>query len=165
MTTLQQLSAGLGRAWDAISEGWHQLSRRATHALTRFHPRPRSGELETAEDQVVRNASRWGLLPAEVVEGADEVVVKLEAPGLEPDDFEIEVTDSVLVVRGEKHAQREERQGNYHLMERAYGYFERAIPLPVAVEEAGSKATYRNGVLQVSLPKHAQARRRRIEVK
>lgn len=165
MATLQQLRDGLERAWDHLAEGWHQLRDRAASAITRFHPRPRSGAVESADDAVVRHGSRWGLLAAEVIEGDTDVTVKLEAPGMEADDFEIQVVDDVLVVRGEKRAQREESLGRYHVMERAYGWFERAIPLPVPVNDDGARAQYRRGVLRIILPKAAGARRRRIEVK
>lgn len=165
MATLQQLRNGLERAWDSLAEGWHQLRERAASALTRFSPRPRSGELETAQEQVVRHGSRWGLLAAEVIEGENDITVKLEAPGMEADDFEVQAINDILVVRGEKRAQREEDYGRYHVMERAYGYFERAIPLPTPVNEDGARATYRRGVLRITLPKTAAARRRRIEVK
>lgn len=164
MATLQQLRNGLERAWDNLAEGWHHLRERATSALTRFSPRPRGGELETAEEQMIRHGSRWGLLAAEVVEGENDITVRLEAPGMEADGFEIHAMDDILVVRGEKHAQREEDYGRYHVMERAYGYFERAIPLPAPVNEDGARATYRRGVLRITLPKTAAAQRRRIEV-
>lgn len=165
MATLQQLRNGLERAWDSLAEGWHQLHERAASALTRFSPRLQGGELETAEEQAARHGSRWGLLAAEVVESENDITVKLEAPGMEADDFEIQAINDILVVRGEKHTQREEGYGRYHVMERAYGYFERAIPLPASVNEDGARATYRRGVLRITLPKTAAARRRRIEVK
>lgn len=165
MATLQQLRNGLERAWDSVAEGWHQLRERTASALTRFSPRPRSGKLETAEEQVIRHGSRWGLLAAEVIEGENDITVKLEAPGMEADNFEIQAINDILVVRGEKHAQREEDHGRYHVMERAYGYFERAIPLPASVNEDGARATYRQGVLRITLPKTAATHRRRIEVK
>lgn len=165
MSTLDQIRDGLHRAWDSVSEGWRQLSERAASALTRFSPVRHSDQLQTAEDQLVANASRWGLLAAEVNETDKEVVVRLEVPGMERDDFDIDVVDGrYLVVRGEKRAERQEQRGRYYVMERAYGHFERAIPLPTAVEEGGTSAHYRRGVLQVTLPKAAAARVRRIQV-
>lgn len=164
MTTLQQLQNGLGRAWEHLTEGWHRLRERAGEALTRFQPVQRQGELQTREEQLEARAPRWGLLTAEVQETDDSVRVKLEAPGMEPDDFEIHVADDVLVVRGEKHLERERSHGDFHVMECAYGSFERAVPLPVSVEESGAKAKYRRGVLHIELPKSATAKKRRIKV-
>lgn len=164
MSTVNQLRQGLSKAWDTVTEGWRELRELAGDALTRFQPKTSRDEVETAEDRIVARASRWGLLAAEVADNDDHVQVMLEVPGLEAGDFDIEVRDDVLVVRGEKKLSREESKGHYHLMERAYGWFERAIRLPVSVEEDGAKAKYRNGVLTVSLPKSRSARARRISV-
>ncbi|NJN47212.1 MAG: Hsp20/alpha crystallin family protein [Candidatus Competibacteraceae bacterium] len=164
MSTLNQIREGLSQAWETLSDGWHELRDRATHALTHFHPKHSGTGLETVDEQMVRSGSRWGLLAAEVSENDDQVVVNLEAPGMEADNFELQVVDEYLVVRGEKRTEREERKGRYYVMERAYGSFERAIPLPTAVEADQAHAKYRNGVLRIALPKSPQARARRIEV-
>ncbi len=164
MSTMNQLRQGLSKAWDTVADGWRELRELAGDALTRFQPKTSRGEVETAEDRIVTRASRWGLLAAEVADNDDRVQVMLEVPGLEADDIDIEVRDDVLVVRGEKKLAREETKGQYHVMERAYGRFERAIRLPVPVEDDGAKAKYRNGVLTVSLPKSRSARARRISV-
>lgn len=164
MSTLQQLKQGLGRFWDNLSEGWQQLQQRAGHALTRFQPGTKRGELQTHEEQVEQQASRWGLLAAELQEDEDNVSVRLEAPGLDREHLDISVIDNHLVIRGEKHVQREQTQGRYHIMECAYGRFERALPLPAEVDDSGARARYRDGILTVTLPKVPQARTRRIEV-
>lgn len=164
MSTLSQIRDGLGQAWETLTEGWHDLRERASHALTRFHPKAAGGELTTAEEQALGGASRWGLLAAEVAEDDEQVIVTLEAPGMEAEQFEIQVIDHYLVVRGEKRIEREQRQGRYYMMERAYGSFERAIPLPAEVEEGQAKAQYRRGVLRIRLPKSRQTRARRITV-
>lgn len=166
MNMLEQLGEGLNRAWDSIAEGWRQLRERASSAITRFNPVRHGGELETVDDQVARHGARWGLLAAEVSESDNEVVVRLEVPGMERENFELAVVDErILSVRGEKRVTREEKHGHYHLMECAYGSFERVIPLPAAVDESGTRARYRRGVLQVTLPKlrHHSARRINVE--
>ena len=109
-------------------------------------------------------ASRWGLLVADVMEGDDEVVVKLEVPGMRAQDLDIQVVDDMLVVRGEKYAEQEDSHGRYHILECAYGGFERAIALPAQVDEAGARAKYTHGVLRVVLPKVIRAQRQRIEI-
>jgi len=164
MSTVNQLRQGLSKAWDTVAEGWRELRDLAGDALTRFQPKTSRGEVETAEDRIVTRASRWGLLAAEVADNDNHVQVMLEVPGLEAGDFDIEVRDDVLVVRGEKKLAREETKGHYHVMGRAYGRFERAIRLPASVEDKGAQAKYRNGVLTVSLPKSKSARARRISV-
>ena len=158
MSTLDQVRMGLSKAWDSITEGWRELKELAGDAVTRFRPN------EDADANVATRAARWGLLPAEVAYGKDSIKVSLEAPGLEPDDFDIEVMGDVLVVRGEKKYAHEETRGSYHLTERAYGRFERAIRLPARVEEKGTKARYRRGVLTITLPMSGAASSHRISI-
>ena len=81
------------------------------------------------------------------------MVVRLEAPGLDADEIDLQVRDKFLVVRGEKRQQRERAEGNYQILECAYGSFERSIPLPTEVDASKAKADYKRGVLQVELPK------------
>jgi HSP20 family protein len=102
----------------------------------------------------------------DVRETDDAVLVEAEMPGLEEKDFELTLTQSALTLRGEKRREHEEK-GSVYRYERSYGSFERTIPLPCEVEADQVKATYRNGVLDVTLPKTEAARTnvRRIEVK
>lgn len=164
MTSLHELRQGLHRGWRSMTEGWRDLRQRASHALTRFSPPRHHGDLETLAEQATLDGSRWGLLAADVEEKTDSVVVRLEAPGMEAEDFDISVDDNYLVVRGEKLARREQSGGRYIILECAYGSFERALQLPVRVEEHGARAKYKRGVLTISLPKHAHAQRRRIDI-
>ena len=163
MSNLQQVREGLTKAWDTITIGWRELRELAGDALTRFHPRS-SREVSPAEERAAARGARWGLLATEVADSADTVEVSLEAPGLEPGDFEIEVHGDVLVVRGEKKLSRASTVGHYYVTERAYGRFERAIKLPARVDDITARARYRHGVLTVSLPKLAEARGRRISI-
>lgn len=164
MSTLEQIGHGLGRAWDSLAEGWTQLRDRAGQAITRFSPSAKQGEIETLDERIMRQASRWGIVAAEVSETDDMVRVRIEAPGMDADDFDISVVDDFVVIHGEKQFEREEKHGRFHLMECAYGSFERAVPLPAPVDDRGAKAKYRRGVLTVQLPKHETTRARRIEV-
>ncbi|WJW75818.1 Hsp20/alpha crystallin family protein [Thiohalobacter sp. IOR34] len=164
MSRLEQLKEGLGQAWENLAEGWHRLRERAGQALTRFQPRLRGGELETRDEQFLQLVPQWGLLPAEIHESSDEVKVRLEVPGMEADQFDVSVLDGYLLVRGEKRHQREQQEGRYHLLECAYGSFERAIPLPAEVDDSKARARYRRGILTVTLPKTATSRSRRITI-
>ncbi len=162
MSTLQQIRKGIGRAFESIQEGWQQLRERTSHALTHFSL---SHSNEDREQQQLEAVSpRWGLLAAEMRESDDEILVRLEIPGMERDQFDISLHDDVLVIRGEKHIQREESRGRYHIMERAYGRFERAIPLTASVDDEAVSAKYRKGVLTIRLPKKERITRRRINV-
>ncbi|ACL57330.1 heat shock protein Hsp20 [Methylobacterium nodulans ORS 2060] len=87
-----------------------------------------------------------------------EVRVSAELPGLEDKDVEILVDDDVLTIRGEKKAETEDKERGFS--ERTYGRFERVIPLPYGVEEDRAQASFKNGVLTVTLPKSAKAQER-----
>ncbi|GIX30875.1 MAG: hypothetical protein KatS3mg124_1347 [Porticoccaceae bacterium] len=84
---------------------------------------------------------------------------------MDPEDFDVEVVDDWLVIRGEKRFEREETRGNWRVAECAYGSFERAIPLPAAVDPERARAQYRKGVLRVELPKRQSERRRLVPVR
>lgn len=159
MNTFDQIRNGFGNAWHNLSEGWQHLSDRATHALTRFNPVHGTGS--TTE---LSHASRWGFLAAEVHEDNANINVKLEVPGLEPSDIDIEVRGNAVLVRGEKRSQSERESGRYHITECAYGSFERTIPLAQTVDQENAKASYKNGVLEISLPKSEQTRKNRIKI-
>lgn len=166
MSTLHQLREGLHDAWDSLHEGWQRLSRRAAGAITRFTP----GKIavitdgERGRQELTTRSTGWGVLTAEVFDGDDKIIVRLEAPGMENEDLNLEVIDDILVIRGEKHVASERKEGRYHVTECAYGSFERAIPLPTEVESDKAEATYRKGVLRVELPKAPAQRRRAIKV-
>jgi HSP20 family protein len=166
MSTIHQLREGLNDAWDTLVDGWQRLYRRAASAITRFSPGEKGESRDTAaggQDIAVRSVG-WGVLAAEVFDDDDTVVVRLEAPGMEKKDFDLQVLDNYLVVRGEKQVEREHTRGHYHVTECAYGSFERAIPLPEEVDSGRARATYSQGVLRVELPKAEFRRRRTIKV-
>lgn len=160
----ESIREGVERAFDNVIEGLQSIRDRASRAITRFHPRRRGGEVESVEDRIARMSPRWGVLAAEVVEQDGELVVGIEIPGMEPSDLDVQVRDDHLIVRGEKRVQQEGTRGRYHVLECAYGRFERIVPLPVPVDDDLAAAKYRNGVLRVTLPKRGQAGARRIEI-
>ena len=166
MATLQQIKQGIGDAWSNVVEGWRRLTERASNALTRFYPGGRQqGKDEEKNLAEIRSRSiGWGLLAAEVFDDDRRVVVRLEAPGMRKEDFNIQVINDYLVIRGRKKVEREASHGNYHIVECAYGSFERAIPLPCAVDREHAKATYRRGVLKIELPKPEKTAGRPIPV-
>jgi HSP20 family protein len=158
MSALQNLRTSLSEAWESLAEGWQRLYHRTSRALTRFKP---------SSEQIDEHLplSGWALLTSDVYEDEDRIIVRLEAPGLENGDFNISVIGDKLVVRGDKRFEREYGSGSYQVIESAYGSFERAIPLWTEVDASKAKATYKNGVLRVELPKTEASRRRTIEVK
>jgi HSP20 family protein len=89
---------------------------------------------------------------ADVSESGSEIRLRLEAPVLEADDFNLHVVGNVLAVHGDKQIQREQTEGRFHIMGCAYGSFERAVPLPVEVNEHQAGVRYKPGVLNIRLP-------------
>lgn len=103
----------------------------------------------------------------DISENDKKVTVSMEIPGVDEKDVEVVLDGRRLIVRGEKKSEEsDEREGRYYF-ERSYGAFERVIPLPDEVDEDGAKASFKKGVLKVSVPKsrEAQSRRKKIEVK
>ena len=89
----------------------------------------------------------------DVSENDKQVTVKAEVPGLDEKDLQVSISKGVLMIYGEKRAERDEKDSRYHRIERAYGSFRRAIDMPCEVEEDNITATFNKGVLKVVLPK------------
>jgi HSP20 family protein len=106
------------------------------------------------------------LVPStDVTETDKEIEITAELPGLEEKDVQVNFADGVLTIRGEKNAEKEEKDKNYRLVERSYGSFERSIELPDGVKPEDVKATIAKGVLTVKVPKPAPVQAKKIEVK
>jgi len=101
----------------------------------------------------------------DVAETKNEIVVKAEVPGLEPKDIDISLSDGLLTIKGENRQEREEKEENYHLVERSYGSFIRSIRLPNEVRSDKINASYKNGVLKVVLPKSEEAKKKEVKIK
>ncbi len=140
----------LNRVWDSLSVGWRELLSQSNHALTHFK---RDSETESSTASALAPFPRWSLLAGEVEETGKDVVVRVEVPGMDKADCRITIEDNTLYLSGEKRFERETHDSTYHIMERAYGAFQRAIPLPSNVDIDQAEATYKNGVLTVRLPK------------
>jgi HSP20 family protein len=96
----------------------------------------------------------------DIREDAKEIVVAAELPGLDEKDLEVTMSDNALIIKGEKKGEHEEREGGYTYRERSYGAFQRAIPLDVDVLEDQVAATFKNGVLTITLPKSPDAQKK-----
>lgn len=104
-------------------------------------------------------------LPALDVSETDEAVrVQAELPGVEPAEVDISLSDDLLTIRGEKKAEKEEIERDYHRIERSYGSFSRTVRLPAAVDQEKVEATFKDGILSVILPKREEARTRKVKV-
>lgn len=109
----------------------------------------------------------WGgeWLPSlDLSETKDEFVVKAEIPGIEAKDIDISLSGGTLTIKGEKKQEKEEKDENYHCVERNYGSFSRSVRLPGQVQGNKVKASYKDGVLRVALPKSEESRTKEIKI-
>ncbi|HSR13154.1 MAG TPA: Hsp20/alpha crystallin family protein [Thermodesulfobacteriota bacterium] len=141
--------------WDPFRE-MSALQERMNRLLTDFRNRSPLGEEEMAQGS-------W--IPAvDIYETKDSIVLIVELPGVTKDDMNIEVKDSTLTIRGEKKLEKDVKEENYHRMERTYGSFMRAFTLPSTVSQEKVKAKFRDGILEVVLPKAEEAKPKQIKV-
>jgi len=106
-----------------------------------------------------------GWSPAvDIYETGDSLVIRAEIPGVEKDDVSIEVKDSTLKLRGERKLEKEVKEENYHRMECSYGSFQRIFTLPTSVDQDKISANFKNGMLEVSLPRKEEKKPRQIEI-
>lgn len=108
-----------------------------------------------------------GLPSVDMTETDKAVEVSVELPGMDEKDIELNVSDGMLILRGQKSSERKEEKKDYYLSERSFGSFHRAIPLPPGVDTNTADANFKKGVLTVSFPKTAKAQEtvRKIPVK
>jgi len=92
-------------------------------------------------------------------------VVKAELPGMKKEDIEVNLSGETLTIKGEKKQEEEVKEDNYYRRERTYGAFSRAIDLPCEVKSAEIKASFKDGVLEIRMPKTEEAKKKSIAVK
>ena len=103
--------------------------------------------------------------PVEVFEREGTFIVRADLPGLTKDDVRVEITDDAVLIEGERRSEHEERQGGMYHSERRYGLFRRQIPVPEGVNADQATATFKDGVLEITMPApQRQTRRRRIAI-
>lgn len=161
---LDDVKENLSSMWTNVAEGWRHLWQSAAGALTRFKPGEKSqlpASREVDSDFYLPTQG-WAMLGSDLFEDEHQLVVRLELPGMEKEDIDVEVLDDALVVSGEKRFEREGSEGRWRVMQCAYGRFRRVVPLPVPVEADKARARYRNGVLRIELPKSHPGRPRTV---
>ena len=102
--------------------------------------------------------------PVDIYEDEHSVTLKVEVPGLDPKDVDVQVENHTLTIKGERKFEKEEKEENFHRIERRYGSFVRSFTLPITVDTENIKADYENGVLKVQLAKRAEAKPKQIKV-
>jgi len=102
--------------------------------------------------------------PVDIYENGDNLVLKAELPGINPDDVEIRVEDNTLYLKGERKFEKEVKEQNYHRVERSYGTFTRTFSLPNSIDSDKVAATYKDGVLTLTMPKKEEAKPKTIKI-
>lgn len=100
----------------------------------------------------------------DVVETKDGLSLKVEVPGVKQEDINISLEDNTLTVKGERKYESEVNENGYTRLERHYGTFQRSVVLPATVDANRVKATYKDGMLEIQLPKKEEARPKAIKV-
>jgi HSP20 family protein len=111
-----------------------------------------------------KEESVW-LPSVDVSETKNDLVIKAELPGMDPKDIDITLSDGHLMIKGQKKHEKEEKDEDYHFVERSYGSFVRAVHLPKEVKHDKINASYKNGVLKIVLPKSEEAKTKEVKIK
>jgi HSP20 family protein len=164
---MKGLKEGLSTFWDSVAEGWQHMRQAAASAITSFKPSAQTNmpAKSDIDDAFFIPSTGWSMLGGDLFEDDQRLVVRLEVPGLDKNDLDIEMEGETLIVRGEKRFERESTEGRYRVLQCAYGSFRRAVPLPVPVVADKAQASYRNGVLRIELPKAEIQSPRKMSVK
>lgn len=102
--------------------------------------------------------------PVDVYEDAQHLVLKLEVPGIKQEDLNVQVENQTLTIKGERKFEKDEKEENFHRIERRYGSFARTFTLPQTVDTGAVKASYDHGVLTISLAKKEAAKPKQVKV-
>ncbi len=152
---------------ESLSELRQEIGDTVDRWISRLKPefRKEAKEALAKEDDPFWNPIRFGGGPrVEMEESDDTIKVVAELPGLAKEDFQVDLDDRYLTIRGEKSGHSERKEGHLHISECSYGAFSRVVPLPCEVDRDKVKAKYKNGELRLVLPKTESAKARRIEI-
>lgn len=100
----------------------------------------------------------------DIYEDENKVTIEAELPGLTQKDIDVKVENNTLVIKGEKKFEKEDKKDNYHRIERYYGTFQRSFILPETVDSDKIKAEYKNGVLEINIPKKPEVKPKAVKV-
>lgn len=139
---------------------WKELEEMEKRLTSVFGPSP-SGVTDNKEAMSV---AQWSPL-VDITEDEKEYIVKAEIPEMKKEDIKINVHDDVLAITGERRYEKEEKGKKYHKVERAYGSFMRRFTLPEDADGSKVSAEYKDGILNVHLPKSEKAKPKAIEIK
>jgi HSP20 family protein len=141
-------------------------------AITRFDPFRDVLALQNRMNSIFQEFNRGDgdvstaafVPPVDVYEDEHKIVLKLEVPGMKESDLDIQLENNVLTVKGERKFEQEEKEENFHRIERRYGSFYRSFTIPNTVNPESVKASYEAGILKLDLEKRAEAKPKQIKV-
>ncbi len=146
--------------WRPFSE-LSRIEREAERLFGDFFQRPLLG---LAWPERFREVG-FGKPAIEIYEEKDDVVIKAEVPGMKKEDLDINISGTLLTIKGEKKQEEEVKKKGYYYSERSYGSFLRTIDLPKEVQIDKVRAGFKDGVLEVRLPKTEEAKRKEVKIK
>jgi HSP20 family protein len=143
--------------------------------ITRFDPFREINALHNAMTRALQTAGTTGygdelttsgsfVPPVDIYEDENSISLRLEIPGMKQEDLDIRLENNTLTVRGERKFEKEEKEENFHRIERRYGSFVRSFGLPQTVDANAVTASYDAGVLTISLAKKAEAKPKQIKI-
>lgn len=145
--------------------------------ITRWDPFNELMSLQNRFNQLVRspfsNLSSSGeqplafgnfVPPVDVYEDEHNITVQAEVPGVNENDLDIRLENNVLTISGERKMEDEQREENFHRIERSYGRFVRSFALPTTVDAENVNAQFENGILRITIPKKEEARPKQIKI-
>jgi HSP20 family protein len=103
--------------------------------------------------------------PVDIFEKQDQLVLRAEVPGVQREDLDVRIENGVLTLEGERKQENDVAEGNAHLTERSYGSFTRSFSLPTTVDASRVAATYKDGVLEITVPKAETAKSKKVDIK
>jgi HSP20 family protein len=140
--------------------------------ITRFDPFRELAALQNTLNRAMQTSAASDELmtsgafipPVDIYENENSLSLRFEVPGMREDDLDIRLENNTLTVRGERKFEQEEKEENFHRIERRYGSFSRSFTLPNTVDSETVKADYKDGILTIELAKRAEAKPKQIKV-
>lgn len=123
------------------------------------------GKGEKAVLPVEKREALVGTPPVDLVDKDDFLILRSEMPGVKKDNIKISITDDEVTLLGKVEQKKEEKEEDYYYSERSYSSWQRTIPLPVKIKSDKVKAKYEDGVLEITLPKVEEEKKKKKEIK
>ncbi len=133
-------------------------------SLLRYDPFAATRDLDRLFDEITRQADRPWIPRVDIFETEDQLSIRVEVPGMNPDDIDVTVEDSTLVISGRRAFESEDESKTFHRREIARGEFRRMIYLPDEYDTENISAEYHDGILEISLPKRPEVLPKKVKV-